>query len=59
MSDEEIEHLMLPCESGGGFKIGILKINVLSLLLQKFLGTAPIAKLVAEPRSRQTKEQDG
>ena len=59
MSDEEIEHLMLPCESGGGFKIDILKINVLSLLRQQFLGTAPIAKLVAEPRSRQTKEQDG
>jgi hypothetical protein len=59
MSDEKMEHLMLPCESGGGFKIGILKINVLSLLLQKFLGTAPIAKLVAEPRSRQTEEQDG
>jgi hypothetical protein len=50
---------MLPCESCGGFKIGILKIDVLSLLLQKFSGTAPIAKLVAEPRSRQTEEQDG
>ena len=50
---------MLPCESGGGFKIGILKINVLSLLLQKFSDIAPIAKLVAEPRSRQTVEQDG
>ena len=50
---------MLPCESGGGFKIGILKIIVLSLLLQNFSGIAPIAKLVAETRSRQTVEQDG
>ena len=50
---------MLPCENDGGFKIGILKIDVLRLLLQKLLGTAPIAKLVAEPRSRLTEEQDG
>jgi hypothetical protein len=54
--DEEIQHLMLPCESCGGFRIGIPKIDVLGLLLQNFAGTAPIAMKIAEPRSRQTVE---
>ena len=50
---------MLPCEIGGEFKIGVLKFDVLSLLLPKFSGTAPIAKLVAEPRRGQTEGQVG
>jgi hypothetical protein len=37
MGDEEIADLMLPCESGGGFKVGILKIDVLVCSIRSYL----------------------
>ena len=52
MSDEEVGDLMLPCESGGVYKVGKLKIDVLGLLDQKLSATAPIAKQIAEPSNR-------
>ena len=52
MGFEEIEGLMIPCESGGVFKIGMPKIDVLGLLQEKSAGTARITKQVSEPTSK-------